>query len=213
MDKFDLVLDIIGNPEKYSAGKLEEILSDPETREIYNLLCETVSSAKEPEAVDIDRQWQSFTRRHIQKPRRMFWFGSRAASIAVFLVSSLVAVAIGIAVTVSLTHSDRENAVVEIENPAISAAGSVTADTLAAVKDTVAVVTAPVLFEDATLQTIMDEVAKAYKVEVSFNNSAAAGLHLYYKLDPALPLDEIIGQLNTFEQINITRKGNSLIID
>ena len=69
------------------------------------------------------------------------------------------------------------------------------------------------LFEDATLQAIMDEVAKTYRVQISFNDKDAAALHLYYKFDPALPLDEIIAQLNAFEQINITRNGDTLIID
>lgn len=39
MDKYDLVFDIVTHPDKYSSERLEEIFSDPETREIYALLC------------------------------------------------------------------------------------------------------------------------------------------------------------------------------
>lgn len=42
MDKYDIVLDLIEHPAEYTPEKIEEMLSDPETREIYNLLCKPV---------------------------------------------------------------------------------------------------------------------------------------------------------------------------
>lgn len=48
---------------------------------------------------------------------------------------------------------------------------------------------------------------------VSYRTSEAAGLHLYYKLDPTLPLSEIVEQLNTFEQLNIRLDGETIIVD
>lgn len=223
MDKYDLVLDILANPGKYPPGRLEEILSDPGTREIYDLLCETVTAAGEPEPVDIDRQWKTFKARRMLRPRRFVWLGSRAATIAVALITSLVAVAIGVAVTVSISRSKPAKAeivAVAEQSATATSASAVTAapaDTVAAAPDAAPdaapAQAEPVLFEDATLQAIMDEVAKTYRVQISFNDKDAAALHLYYKFDPALPLDEIIAQLNAFEQINITRNGDTLIID
>ena len=35
MDKYELVLDIIEHPDKYTSEQLQEIMSDPETRKIY----------------------------------------------------------------------------------------------------------------------------------------------------------------------------------
>ena len=71
----------------------------------------------------------------------------------------------------------------------------------------------PVMFEDESLEKIVREIAEAYGVEVRFDNIDAASLHLYYKFNPLLPLDEIVEQLNTFEQINIARQDNLLIVD
>lgn len=219
MDKYDLVLDILANPGKYPPGRLEEILSDPGTREIYDLLCETVTAAGEPEPVDIDRQWKTFKARRMLRPRRFVWLGSRAATIAVALITSLVAVAIGVAVTITVSRSKPAKAeivAVAEQSATATSASAVTAapaDTVAAAPDAAPAQAEPVLFEDATLQAIMDEVAKTYRVQISFNDKDAAALHLYYKFDPALPLDEIIAQLNAFEQINITRNGDTLIID
>ena len=69
------------------------------------------------------------------------------------------------------------------------------------------------MFEDEPLETIMKEVAATYEVEVMLNNKETASLHLYYRLDPSQPINEVVEQLNTFERINIRQDGNTLIID
>ena len=183
MDKYDLVLDILANPGKYPPGRLEEILSGPGTREIYDLLCETVTAAGKPEPVDIDRQWKTFKARRMLRPRRFVWLGSRAATIAVAQITSLVAVAIGVAVTVSISRSKPAKAeivAVAEQSATATSASAVTAapaDTVAAAPDAAPAQAEPVLFEDATLQAIMDEVAKTYRVQISFNDKDAAALH------------------------------------
>ena len=58
MDKYDLVLDIIEHPEKYTSEQLAEIMSEPETREIYNLLCKTESVIKGYEEPDVSAEWE-----------------------------------------------------------------------------------------------------------------------------------------------------------
>lgn len=62
-------------------------------------------------------------------------------------------------------------------------------------------------------EDIMKAVSANYGVDVVFNNKEAATLHLYYRLDPSLTIDEVISQLNTFEQIDIKRQGEMLTIN
>lgn len=213
MDRYELVFDIIEHPEKYSKEQIEEILSDPETREIYNIVCRTDSAVEAHKEVDVDAEWERFSQKYVLRRRRIFpGFGSRAASISVIIFTSIVAVAAGIAVTVSVSH---RNSAPIAEGDMEKTAGFVAAatDTLSVQTDTVKAEVAPVMFENEPLEVIMKKVATAYDVEVKFENKDAASLHLYYKLDTALPLDEVVSQLNTFEQINIRRKGNILTID
>ncbi len=212
MDKYDLVLDIIEHPEKYTPEQLAEMMSEPETREIYNLLCKTASSIKAYNETDINAEWTIFAKRHTVGSRPIFsWFGSRAASIAAIAGTSIVAVAAGIAITVSVIN--RKSAPVAQEETAISYAISAGTDTLTADCGTVNMAPAPVVFENETLEKIMNEIAVAYGVEVVFNNKATASLHLYYKLDLSLPLNEVVEQLNTFDQISIRQNGDTLNID
>lgn len=212
MDKYDLVLDIIEHPEKYSSEQLAEMMSEPETREIYNLLCKTESAIKDSEEPDVNIEWKKYSNSRLVRPRRVFsWFGSRAASIAAIVGTSLAAVAAGIALTVSVI--DHKSEPID-ETVAVSSSDVAdSTDTVTAKSETVNVSLAPVMFEDEPLERIMREIAEVYGVEVLFNDMETASLHLYYKFDPSLTLNEVIEQLNTFEQINIRRNGNTLTID
>lgn len=213
MDKYNLVLDIIGHPERYSADRLKELLSDPETREIYNILCKTASAAESNRQIDVDEEWENFSRSYSPRQRRLFsWFGSRAASITAIVGTSLAAVAAGVAVTVAVTGRIAGPAADPHAADAVHVAG-VARNTSETVPDSVRVAVEPVMFEDAALEVIMKAIADVYNVGLIFDNKDAAALHLYYKFDPALPLDDVISQLNTFEQINITLKENTLTID
>lgn len=220
MDKYELVLDIIEHPENYTSEQLTEILSEPQTREIYNLLVKTRSAVDAYGEPDVDAEWVRFSSEHGERRARrgfFLWTGSRAASIAAIICASAVAVAAGIAVTFAVSEhraaTVAETANVKTEAIALAQAAEVTTVIEAEQRDTIVADMTPVMFENEPLETIMKKIAEAYGVEVKFNNKEAASLHLYYKFDPALPLGEVIGQLNTFEQINITRNGNTLNID
>ena len=212
MDKNQLVFDLIEHPEKYTAEHMEEILSDPETKEIYETLCKADVAMEAQKKVDVDAEWELFSRKHgLTTRRRILSFGSRAASIAVIICTSIVAVAAGIAMTVAVKARKSAPKADDIENTAGYIAEI--PDSVTASADTVTTVLAPIMFENEPLETIMKMVAVIYKIEVKFNSKEAAGLHLYYKLDPALPVDEVVSQLNIFQQINIKRRGNVLTID
>lgn len=211
MDKYDIVLDLVEHPDRYTPEQTAQVLSDPEVREIYNLLSRTASACKASEEVadaEVDAEWRRL------KPRpRLRWYGSRAASIAVFALSSLVAVAIGVAVTVGVIKEEPKPAGEGQEQAVAAQQAAAIDDTAVAETDTVPSAAEPVLFEDAPLGDILEAVSAAYGVTVSYRTPDAAGLHLHYKLDPALQLSEIVEQLNTFERLNIRLDGETIIVD
>lgn len=215
-NRYDLVTDIIEHPERYDSEELTRIMSDPEIRDIYKLLCNTDSSVKSYKAVSrcsVDEEWQRFNECHLPKPKKLLFFSSRhAASIAIIALSSVAAVAIGIAMTTSFSNKEAETlspaeTTTQISAVEANASEPISADT------TVVLDVTPVLFEDNTLDEIMRTVAETYGVDVRFNNDATKRLHLYFKFNPALSLDEVIEQLNNFEQINIVKTDKSLIVD
>lgn len=215
MDKYDLVLDIVEHPDKYTTQQLTEILSDPEARETYNLLCKTDSAIECNNCnIDVDAEWERFTAERAGHRSRFFmWAGNRAASIAAIICTSIAAMAAGIAVTVSVMESGKEP-VADIEEAPLAETPEkiVIADTIATPLDTIPATAASIMFEDVPLEVVMKEIAKAYNVEVKFTNKKTASLRLYYRLNTTLSLDEIISQLNTFGHIDIRRNDNTIII-
>lgn len=211
MDKYDLVLDIIAHSENYSVEQLEQIFADPEAKEIYNLLCMADSAVQSAKEVDVDSEWKSFARKREIKPRRFAWFGSRAASIIAFAATSLVAVALGVVVIVAVKE-DKQPGVRHADVP-MEYSSSILKDSVIASQDTVMKMAEPVMFEDVPLENIMAAIAENYGVEVVFRNKDVAALHLYYRYNPSLPLEDIISQLNTFEQINLVLEDKTLTVD
>lgn len=213
VNKYDLVFDLIDNPQKYSADRLTEILSDPEARQIYNLICKTDSAIQANRPVDVDAEWKRFSQTNVVRRRRHFsaWFGSRAASIATIVCTSIAAVAAGIAATVAVIEYKSDPT--ETGEAQCSASSTTASSTAVAVPtDTSTVDMTPIMFENDSLETIMKAIGRTYNIAVSFGSDEVASLHLYYKFDPALPLDEIVSQLNTFVQIDIRQEADMLYV-
>ena len=72
MDKYELVLGIVEHPEKYTSEQLAEIMSDPETKEIYNQLCKVDSAIEADKEIDVDAEWEDFSEKHSVRCRRTF---------------------------------------------------------------------------------------------------------------------------------------------
>ena len=212
MDKYQLVVDAVEHPDRFTSEQLDALLADAEAREIYTELCrlESAGKASRSRDVDVDAEWKSFVGAHGGKQRRR-WprLSVKAASIALFLLTSIVAVAVGIAVAVRQRPA-QPHVVAQAE--AAPAAVAVE-DTVVARLDSVPPTVDAVMFEDASLEDIMRSVGATYDVEVRFASRSVADLHLFWRFDPALPLEGIMEQLNTFEQINIRRQGNTLMVD
>lgn len=210
----DKVLDIIEHPDRYSKEQLCQLLSDPEVREIYELLCMTDSSIEASELkTDVEAEWEAFSRNHPVRRSRIFpWLGTRAASIVAIAATSIVAVAAGIAVTLAVSY--HKSAHVSQKEPIASdIAGKAIPDRQSEVKDTLLTAVVPIMFEDEPLESIMKAIEAAYGVDARFNDKEKANLHLHYRLNPELTLEQVVSQLNTFEQININLNGNQLTID
>ncbi len=213
MDKYDLVLDLVEHPDKYTPAEIEELLSDPETKELYTLLCKTATSLKinkKTSSLDVDEEWQKVCARHRISRFGLNIFGNRAASIVIISITSLAAVAFGVAVAVKQSDGNAPVAVKKIE--------SVNDRTKVKETDTInspdiSLPAEPVLYKDETLGEILEVVAKCYGTSVEFRSPETSGLHLYFRFNPELPLTEVVDQLNTFEQINIRLEGNNLIVD
>lgn len=223
MENYDLILDLVEYPEKYSPDEVREFLAHPEMKEFYETLCKTSSALNSNDRISdefIDSEWQrlhsEYTKKQKQYNRipsiRSFLPSSRVASFTIILLTSLAALAFGIAVTVSVV--DKKS------GPKHDEISSGHSDTTTLNNDSVTVSpkylkakVGPVIFEDAPLEDILKAISEYYGVDVNFKSQETAGIHLFYKFDSKQSIDEILEQLNTFDRIDISKEGNTLIVE
>ena len=71
----------------------------------------------------------------------------------------------------------------------------------------------PVVYEDAELATILNEIATFHQCEVVYKTEANKHIRLYFTWDKKATIDDIIGTFNKFERIHITRDNKKLIVE
>lgn len=208
----DRLLDLYVNPEKHGPEETADVLADEEARGMYEAICAAEEAMRDEESFpDIDAEWKRFAAKHLDKPKRRFaWLGSRAAIITAIAATSMAALAIGLTVTTGKRHSQQG-----IEAGLSTAIPEKVIDKGedGVATDSIAIEPEKVLFEDASLETIMSAIALNYGMEVRFNDEKNRHMHMYYRLDTSMSLEEVLEQLNTFGEIDIRRDGNLLILD
>lgn len=70
-----------------------------------------------------------------------------------------------------------------------------------------------VVFDNVTLQVIMENVAEIYHVKVSIPDESVASIRLHFQLEKSMKLDDVILLLNHFEQVRITRHNDVLLVE
>ena len=71
----------------------------------------------------------------------------------------------------------------------------------------------PIVYEDAELATILNEIATFYQCEVVYKSEASNHIRLYFTWDKKATIDELIDTFNKFERIHITREDKELIVE
>ena len=71
----------------------------------------------------------------------------------------------------------------------------------------------PIVFEDAELATILQEVATFYECETVYKNEKVKHVRLYFTWDKTKSIDEIVETFNKFERFHITRENQKLIVE
>lgn len=216
-DKIDRLLDALEHPENYTDTEVEQILSDPQAREVYDMMRKTADASAPVPQINLDEEWQRFEAKQTRrKPVILRWLPFMASRNAAAVVLALVGTLAVVAATIGVTHyfnANKEMAQTEQTEPQKQ---TDKANANVAPTDTVPAETAPlpetIVFKGENLERILADMAGYYGVTVKFNQDAAKSLQLYFEWDQSLPLSEIVEQLNNFEQINITLTDKALTV-
>ena len=224
MDKFEKILDIIDHQEKYSDEEIREILQDEECRKLYQTMME-VDSALENSSpiINVDEEWQKFSQEHhlqeeatqnaAQKAAShpITSWRKLAASIAGFVLISGIAFA---AIHTYIKRSQEPTQVTADTHPEViksdSAKQVAAKDSLTHPKPEKPAIHKT--FENVAFEKMISEIASYYDLQVKFENNEDKTLRLYYEWNSHSSIENIVKELNQFENVNIELQQNELIV-
>ena len=232
--KWDMLLNLLELPEKYSETQKDELLGDKEVNELYQQLIETRQSldfAKSKEKMkmpSIDAEWEKLKEEKQQKEEmsqnaetqqttKLFplWSPMRkvAAVAAVLVVSGITFAAIHL-VTRSHQASDKHNTeLVASRKDSIQQVSAPQKSNIEEKTDSASLAQLPLVYENAELQNILTPIAGHFHLQVTYQNESARHIRLFLQLEKNMSLDDIIELMNHFEKVNIRHEGQTLIVE
>ena len=237
--KWDLLLDLLEHPEKYSETQKDELLGDEEVDELYQQLIETRQSldfAKSKEKMkmpSIDAEWEKLKdemklkekqqkeemsqNAETQQTAKLFplWSPMRkvAAVAAVLVVSGITFAAIHL-VTRSHQASDKNKTeLVSSRKDSIQQVSAPQKSNIEEKTDSASLAQFPLVYENAELQNILTPIAEHFHLQITYQNESARHIRLFLQLEKNMSLDDIIKLMNHFEKVNIRHEGQTLIVE
>lgn len=237
MDKFEKILDIIDHQEKYSDEEIREILQDEECRKLYQTMVEVDSAllqqnlntqasiSHSPDdalssnsslgnsSPNIDEEWEKFRQKHqLQEASHPITSWRKlAASIAGFVLISGIAFA---AIHTYIKRSQEPTQVTADTHPEViksdSAKQVAGKDSLTHPKPEKPAIHKT--FENVAFEQMISEIASYYDLQVKFENNEDKTLRLYYEWNSHSSIENIVKELNQFENVNIELQQNELIV-
>ena len=237
--KWDLLLDLLEHPEKYSETQKDELLGDEEVNELYQQLIETRQSQdfgkskEEMKMPSIDAEWEKLKgemklkekqqkeekkqNAETQQTAKLFplWSPMRkvAAVAAVLVVSGITFAAIHLVIR-SHQPSDKNNTeLVASHKDSIQQVSAPQKSNIEEKTDSASLAQLPLVYENAELQNILTPIAGHFHLQVTYQNESARHIRLFLQLEKNMSLDDIIELLNHFEKVNIRHEGQTLIVE
>lgn len=224
MDKFEKILDIIDHQEKYSDEEIREILQDEECRKLYQTMMEVDSALENPSSIiNVDEEWEKFSQEHQLQEEATQNAAQEAASHPITSWRKLAASIAGFVLILGIAFAAIHTYIKRSQEPT-----QVTADThpeviksdsakQVAAKDSLAhpKPEKPAIhktFENVAFEQMISEIASYYDLQVKFENNEDKTLRLYYEWDSHLSIENIVKELNQFENVNIKLQQNELIV-
>ena len=162
----------------------------------------------------IDEEWTKFEAEHFKDGR------NSSSSILQFFHSTkkMAALFIGVLILSGITYAaihmissnpqseqvDQTVAVDKTQPLTINAQQSASADST---------IIQPVVFENAELGRILQEIASFYQCEVVYKKEKTKRVRLFFTWDKKQSLDQIVETFNKFERFHIAKENQKLIVE
>lgn len=209
-EKTKMLLDAQEHPKQFTDEALRQMQDDPEIRALMEATAQGKRALMKHQSVAsqeaIDAAWLDFEAKHFPKAAKVSILHKVAASfIGLLFISGITFAAVHIvrnyrnAVGEDVKSPTQETRITNSHQQTLPADTTVTIP--------------PVVFDNATLDSILPQIAQHYGYTVSFRSDKSKPLRLFITWNPLDSIQKVTNKLNLFEQIHIVLDEQTMIVE
>ena len=203
-EKLERLLKMQEHPENYAEEEIRQMMADDECRQLYEQMVHAT------DAIFANKEEYELNDKEVASIHPAVKTEYRFKNIAAILIGVLMLSGIAYAAF----HYVHMNRTEETNVPTQMATSSMNQElTVEGIRQDSSITVKPTVFKNTPLKDIVQEIANYHQLSVVVNNHEAAALRLYYPWNPQMPAEQVIGELNRFEKVNLAIKDNQLIIE
>ena len=217
-EKIKRLLDAQEHPEHYTDEELREIIHDAQP--LAQLKRALAKERAEDEDIDVEKAWKAFSQSHpesshpLSRHRIPRWLRVAAVFLGcVFLAGVTFAAMTRLGWISSPFVAEKPEVAQRAPIMAVPHDTASTADSLAPKQETKKPAPVVKVFDNATLLDILSAMGQYYGLKVVYSTATAKAIRLHFEWDQAKSIDANIAILNGFQQISITRNGDTLNVE
>ena len=217
-EKIKRLLDAQEHPEHYTDEELREIIHD--ARLLALLKRALTEERAEDEDIDVEKAWKVFSQTHpdsshpLSRHRIPRWLHVAAVFLGcVFLAGVAFAAMTRLGWIRSPFAAEKSEVVQHAPVTAALRDTTATADSITPKQETKKPAPVVKVFDNTTLSDILSAMGQYYGLKVVYSTATAKAIRLHFEWDQAKSVDANIVILNGFQQISITRNGDTLNVE
>ena len=220
--KWDMLLDLLEHPEKYSEAQKAELLGDEEVKVLYQQMVETQQALdfdklkEEMKMPSVDEEWKKLKEEKKKSTKAVSLWSPMikvAAVAAVLVVSGFAFAAIHLALLSRQTSDKNNTELIAASKDSVLEVSFTRKANIEEKADSASTAKLPLVYENAELQNILTPIAEHFHLQVTYQNESARHIRLFLQLREDMSIDDIITLMNHFEKVNIRREGQTLIVE
>ena len=207
-DKIRLLLDMHEHPESYTDEQLARLLEDEQMAALWQQLATAKRALTDIPEPDVDAEWQRFEQEHFAPAHNRRWLKVAAMIAGVLMLSAFTYAAIQAVRAHQPEIQQPLTEQVEKTDAPVATSSSTEAEGIDSVSTG-----QPVTFDNVALETIVGDIAARHQMQVEFRNEDARALRFYFVWQPDEDLVAALERLNLFESVNISKEGNTIVVE
>ncbi|WP_262280185.1 DUF4974 domain-containing protein [Hallella absiana] len=217
-EKIKRLLDAQEHPEYYTDEELREIIHDAQP--LAQLKRALAKERAEDEDIDVEKAWKAFSQSHpesshpLSRHRIPRWLRVAAVFLGCVLLAGVTFAAMTRLGWIRSPFVAEKSEVVQ--HAPVTAAlrdTTATADSITPKQEKKKPAPVVKVFDNTTLSDILSAMGQYYGLKVVYSTATAKAIRLHFEWDQAKSIDANIVILNGFQQISITRNGDTLNVE